>query len=61
MVIASFVGEIFSPLALNIWLSHLNQKMGGSQITFNSLLVKGFFLLKINGLGMIYKTIILTP
>jgi hypothetical protein len=61
MVIASFVGEIFSPLAFNIWLSHLNQKMWGSQITFNNLLVKGFFLLKTNGLGMIYKIIILTP
>jgi len=58
MVIASFVGEIPSPLALNTWLSHLNQKMGGNQITFNILLVKGFFLLKTNGLGMIQKILI---
>jgi hypothetical protein len=46
MGIASFVGEIPSPLALNTWLSHLNQKNGGKPNHLQYFVGKRFFHIK---------------
>jgi hypothetical protein len=61
MVITSFVGKRPSSLALNFWLTYVNNKIEDGQVGFNYTLGKGFMLLKTNGPNTFQKVLMLTP
>jgi hypothetical protein len=59
-IIASFIRKKPSPNAFNVWLDFLHQKVRG-KVLFDRSLGKGFFMLKLDGLVMVKKLLMVTP
>ncbi len=60
MVIGSFVGVKLSSLAFEAWLANSNNLVGKGKMLFHDMLMRGFFMLKTNGLNTIKRIIMLT-
>ena len=61
LLIAKFVGPKASSQDLERWLQGLNQKLGGSELSFCMNVGKGFFFLKGQGSDALSNAMMLSP